>query len=348
MTHIPASRPLGAAAAAALAFVAACSDGPSAPTAQPAARPSAALVAGGGTTTPTPTPQIPTCTIITCAVQIGGGPILSGRYVENEGYDLVLVGATGTVTKQITNDGYWEYHGALSPDRKKVAFGSTQHGGSVYVINVDGTGRKLLAKVDSATMHHVGGVSWSPDGTKIVYSGKVGGQYDVFIAKADGSGVTKVTNDAANDFDPVFTPDGQQIVVASSRGNTGNRELWRITTAGAAVARLTTTAGDEAAPSFSPDGTKLLYQRTDWNSSVRGIFRSDASGANPQTLVTRPTTQFMGYPSFSPDGQWIAFMLTEQSPPFRNAIWRAALADPATQIRVTPADKNFNWPRWSH
>jgi Tol biopolymer transport system component len=42
---------------------------------------------------------------------------------------------------------------------------------------------------------HVSEPAWSPEGTRITYTGVVGSQVHVFVANADGSGRTDVTPD---------------------------------------------------------------------------------------------------------------------------------------------------------
>jgi Tol biopolymer transport system component len=58
--------------------------------------------------------------------------------------------------------------------------------------------------------------SWSPDGTKIVYTvDDVNSQQDVWIMDADGSNQMRITNTTASGFDengPVWSPDGTQLL----------------------------------------------------------------------------------------------------------------------------------------
>ena len=344
-------RVAGLPALLATALLAACSDTPSAPSVPdaPERGPRAALAGGGYE--PSPTPTVPTCTIVTCPINVGGGPLLAGRYFgDMEGYDIVLIPTGMGIIKRITTAPGWEYTMALSPDRTRIAFGTTRHGGSVYVVNVDGTGLKKLANVDSATMHHVHGVAWSPDGKKIAYAGTVNGQADIFLINADGTGKTQVTNDSYTDLTPVFTPDGANLIISSTRGTAPatNRELWRITLAGASVLRLTNTPQDEKWPTFSPDGQKLLYHRRDFSANTHAMLLTNGWGQNPTLLLTHPGAAFFEYPSFSPDGQWFAYSLKDAATG-KMTVWRSPLANPAGgAVQVTSSDVTHNWPRWSN
>jgi Tol biopolymer transport system component len=352
LTPTPATAVGALAALAALVALAACAEGPAAP-AEPTARPDAALVSGGGGGT---TPPIDPCTIMYCPP--GGGLLVASRYYQGDpnlgqhtGYNLVLLTSDGAIKKRLTDANAWDYLPALSPDRKKVAFGSTRHGGSVYVVNADGTGLTLLAKVDSAVVHHVHGVSWSPDGTKIVFSAQRNGQNDVFLVKPDGTGFTQVTNDAYFDMSPVFTPDGANLIISSTRGTgvppASNRELWRITLAGAGVQRLTFTPQDERFPAFSPDGKSLLYSRQDYDAGTLTVLMADSAGANAKVMLTRPTATLMQHATFSPDGLWFAWR--QQDPTTQRwVLWRAPVANPAAAVQFTSNAVNTDWPRWSN
>lgn len=53
--------------------------------------------------------------------------------------------------------------------------------------------------------------SWSPDGTKIVFESNRAGNHDIWIMDADGSDPVRLTDHAAMDETPVFSPDGELI-----------------------------------------------------------------------------------------------------------------------------------------
>jgi Tol biopolymer transport system component len=104
---------------------------------------------------------------------------------------------------------------AWSPDSRRLAFVEAQaidHGGAVaqrgiYVINADGTGRRLLVPnaIDPA---------WSPDGSKIAYvsyRSRVADGGFVTVANIDGSGARRLTTSVENESQPAWSPGGRQI-----------------------------------------------------------------------------------------------------------------------------------------
>jgi hypothetical protein len=64
----------------------------------------------------------------------------------------------------------------------------------------------------------------SPDGQQIVFMSLRDGNWEIYVVNADGSGLTRLTNDGAQDGLPTWSPDGQTIAFASDRG--GAWAIW--------------------------------------------------------------------------------------------------------------------------
>jgi len=165
-----------------------------------------------------------------------------------------------------------DLHPYWTPDGAFVLFNSDRGGGVLQVFEVrpDGTAlRQLAVSEDEETCARV-----SPRGDRIVLLANLkAGHDDVIVRRRDGSHPVNVTNDAAADGWPTWTPDGRRIVFASRRD--GPFSLYAMAPDGAGVKRLTTPdAGTfDARPSVSPDGKRILFNRQ--SGETIGIFVLD-------------------------------------------------------------------------
>jgi Tol biopolymer transport system component len=109
-----------------------------------------------------------------------------------------------------------------SPDGSRIAYGSHPGDGNwaVWTMRADGTDLRHLTHPvlrRPAGAHGDAPDAWSPDGTRIVYSSEAGGDYEVFVMNADGSGRRRVTHWRGGDNASAWLPDGR-IVFAHFRG----------------------------------------------------------------------------------------------------------------------------------
>jgi TolB protein len=120
----------------------------------------------------------------------------------------------------------------------------------IFTINPDGSDRTLLTR--NRRRQDVS-ASWSPDGTRIVYS-RCGFESgcDLFTMDPDGSGKDRITRTKADEFGAHFSPDGRSLVVSRSRGETMS-DLYRMRTNGRRLRRLTDTPNSfEVDPDWQP------------------------------------------------------------------------------------------------
>lgn len=141
---------------------------------------------------------------------------------------------------------------------------------------------------------------------KIVFgSVRNGGNHDVFSMDLDGSNQTRLTNNAAYDDQPKWSPDSSKIAFMSDRD--GNFEIYTMDANGGAQTRLTNALAADGFPTWSPDGGKIAFVRGDLrNPSTFEIYVMNANGSS-QTRLTNDGA-IDGVPSWSPDGSKIVFM----------------------------------------
>jgi Tol biopolymer transport system component len=155
--------------------------------------------------------------------------------------------------------------------------------------------------------------AYSPDGKTIVFTkfrprpdGSSGAQLDLWEMNADGSDVHPLTTDPnTNEDEAAFSLDGYQIAYATDTG------IWVMNADGSNQHQVADLPGRyEYGPAFSPDGTHIAFegQENKGFEITDGIYVVDLNTGNIDQLTTiTGSPAFDMSPSYSPDGQTIAF-----------------------------------------
>jgi len=138
---------------------------------------------------------------------------LNRRNFQNEKAELFIMNDDGTNKRQLTHypdtDTTAEWHSyhagppSIIPDKNRISYMSFQKGNySIFSIVQDGTDVKQI----TGDAINEGWHSWSPDGEWVVFdaSDKKSTWYDIWLMKADGSGLKKLTDDWRFEQGPVF------------------------------------------------------------------------------------------------------------------------------------------------
>ena len=163
-----------------------------------------------------------------------------------------------------------ERYPSYSPDGTQIAFrgdldlAEPSGDEEIYVMNADGTNVRQLTSngdFDSAP-------AWSPDGTKIAFEkaaagtfvpgvpaepGKEAEEKDIYVMRADGTHVRRLTDSPGLDEGPVWSPDATKIAFSSDRH--GQQEIYVMDADGSNPRRLT----DNPARDESPDWQALPF-----------------------------------------------------------------------------------------
>jgi len=179
--------------------------------------------------------------------------VFSGRYTAHQPWNLFVMNSDGSNLKQITNYFYDEENLSVtfmdimgaqspswSPDCSEIIFDLTffevDENGIVVdlkygleIINSDGTNQRTFIDGLGAGLSNMGGGSWSPDGSQIIFVAKdvplslSGEQEDadteIFVVSTDPEDRTAYyfTKNEFEDWGPSFSFDGRFIIFTSNR-----------------------------------------------------------------------------------------------------------------------------------
>ena len=232
---------------------------------------------------------------------------------EREGGGIFVMGATGENVHRLLDHGQ---NPAWSPNGQEIAFSNgsfarpSERGNypsPLQVLTIATGAKRQITTTDAVQP------SWSPHGDRIAYWGNhAGGQRDIWTVSAQGGESVAVTNDAALDWNPVWSPDGRYLYFASDRG--GSMNLWRIPVeekTGKVLGEpeaVTTPATYSGYISFSRDGRYLAYAQILSQSNIQSANFDPVRGklvGNPAWITqgSRIATD----PNGSPDGEWVVF-----------------------------------------
>ena len=110
---------------------------------------------------------------------------------------------------------------------------------------------------------------------------------EIFTINQDGTNQTNITNNAANDSSPSYSPDGTKITFSTSRD--GNNEIYRMNADDSSLVRLTNNSASDISPNYSFDGTSIVFvSERDGNPE---IYKMNADGSNQIRLTNDARSQ---------------------------------------------------------
>lgn len=212
---------------------------------------------------------------------------------------ICLMNADGSNQRRLTtNDNARHFYPSLTPDGNSVLFAS----------NMDGVGRYEIYRFDLLTgqltrltdgLGVLTAPEASPDGSQIAFTWGDGvSAIRLGLMNADGSNPRVIYSSG---WDPTWSPDGSRILFASYVNRVV--QLMSIRPDGSDVQQLTQMTGLRGRSDWSNDNAWLVtYSGPSWK---RELYLMGIDGADPRQLT--PTGGNSQGPSFSPDGQWVAF-----------------------------------------
>jgi Tol biopolymer transport system component len=161
---------------------------------------------------------------------------------------------------------------------------------------------------------------------------------DIYLVRADGTQLTRITSTPAAEYDPAFSFDAKRLAYVSNE--TGSDQVYIRDFSDGSIRQLTNQAGGADQPAWSHDGKRLAFH------SGISVYMIDADGMNQQ-LVSQGVNDYNPdeYPSFSADGTQLVFDRGNQIEAIRidgsnRRLIVQAAADPENSPAVSPDGYN--------
>jgi Tol biopolymer transport system component len=185
----------------------------------------------------------------------------------------------------------------------------------------------------------------SPDGKTIAVA-SMEGAYDLAEVRLDGSGLVSLGSTPRNEVTPAWSPSGNRTY-AYATDRDGVYEIWLRNEQEGSERPLVTQKdfGDDKTGqildvTFSPDGQRVAYRRI--GQKDESIWISSIAGDPAMRLRREPSGVFQRGPSWSPDGNWIAYYSLRNG---KTAILKARVG--GTDAPVLLRDDVGEYPKWS-
>lgn len=186
--------------------------------------------------------------------------------------------------------------------------------------------------------------AWSPDGARIAFvSDRVEpGIFHLYVANADGSGLTALTSgDVTADW-PEWSPDGEWIFFDQRKGT--RIEVARIHYSGGEPVQVTESEeGSDSHVTISPKGMAAFDSNREAD-GLRKIYTMALDGSRVRLVTINPHSN--SFPAWSPDGEWLAFRIRKST--FSPVSEIHVIKPDATGLRqVTKLGLAATHPAWS-
>jgi Tol biopolymer transport system component len=275
-------------------------------------------------------------------------------------WDLFTIRPDGSDEKNLTaNPGADELYPHASPDGTKMCFIVDQGGGrertrGVYMMNADGSGRKIVAPNSRQPC-------WTPDGKRIAYTRQEYSRFTYSSYGTDGLYIydiasgrhRKFPDDSINHASYLCWAPGSDLVLATVHGGMGySHGNLAIDTKTDHIYEVEDIYGCRM--DVSPDGKGILWNIDDQSLAVAEV---DLKARPPKvdkvrTLVFCERDRKMYHGDWSPDGKYVAFSYGPYGSQHVGEMakgWQICVADAAEEnvfVTVTSHGDSNKEPDW--
>lgn len=277
------------------------------------------------TASPDPAGQI----VFTCQI--------SGRSDQNQ---LCIMQADGSGMRQLTTLEHADHlYPSLSPSGDSLVFSSNQSGGyEIYELpltTTDEEPRRLTSFGDAYAP------AISPDGETIVFTRSDGVWRQLWTMARTGADALPISDPAWGwAWDASWSPAGEALLLASD--HSGSTQLFTLHLASGGLEQVSDLNNLRGRNDWSPDGARVsTYQGEAW---AREIVEIDLAEGSVRQLTAGGNNLA---PSYSPDGEWLAFTSYRDNFRDENGCEIYILHLATGEIRRLTENDYCDWqPRW--
>jgi Tol biopolymer transport system component len=221
----------------------------------------------------------------------------------------------------------------------RVAFTKWGPEAGLYTVRADGTGKTRVGPNPDG-----GGLSWSPDGTRFVYTGWSLDGYSAWVSNMDGTNVRQILQLPRYESpSPTWAP-GPRIAFMRHAA-AGGWDIYTINPDGTGELRLTDDSATDLNQTWSPDGRRLVFlsDRDSEPGDVFDVFTIAADGTDMRNLTAASTASDTSA-VWSPDNRLVAFTGHEEG---RSGLFTVdAGGNGRSRVTTTPVDEHDDMLSW--
>ncbi len=230
----------------------------------------------------------------------------------------------------------------LTADRTQLAVATLDQTSNVWSLGLGANGPASVRHAEPITTGNqvVEDLDVLPGGGWLLFDSNREGNQDLYVQSLNTRRPTAITSDPADEFGPVWSPNGKEVAFYSVRN--GIRHLFVMRATGRGVQQVTADSLDDHQPQWAPDGEQLVFHRRDraGRDRIHIVARNpDSTWGQPRLVLDEDGTGV----TWSRDGRWLAF-----SDPQGNIRLVSPDGGPS-RVVATPADADggaLRRPQW--
>lgn len=210
----------------------------------------------------------------------------------------------------------------------------------IWAMDFDGRNQRQITRFGSTSLQP----AVSPDGTRIAFVSYVHVTPGIFVFSVDPPRDLRFYNQRASvNETPSFTPDGKQLIYASSAPNDHCCRIYMANLDGTGFRSITSSTFIDVEPKVNPKtGSTVVF--VSGRSGPQQVYMMNSDGTGIERLT--PGEGEASNPSWNPDGQHIAFSWTRG---FAAGNWNVFTMDVVSRspLQLTHSEGRNENPVWA-